>query len=58
MSEFALLRSRMLESRSALERAQEAGLEHEVQLHSAKLRSLTNRAAEIGVDVSDWVPVQ
>lgn len=58
MNKYVDLRSRISAAQAALEQAELAGHEHEIQLHSVRLRSLVDRATALGMDVSGLVHPQ
>lgn len=55
MNDFTVLHTRISDAQRALEQARNAGHEHEVHLHSARLLDLIDRAVGLGADVSGWV---
>jgi len=56
MNEFAtVLRENIETVQRRLRAAEQAGLEREVHLHSARLLDLVDRATRHGIDISGWV---
>jgi hypothetical protein len=56
MNEFrTVLRQNIETTQRRLRAAEQAGLERDVHLHSARLLDLLDRAASHGVDTSGWV---
>jgi hypothetical protein len=50
-----VLRSQLDESLGKLDVARQAGHDYEVHLHGARIRDLLDRAAQHGIDTSNWV---
>ncbi|MFI7672068.1 hypothetical protein [Actinophytocola sp. NPDC049390] len=56
MSEFeAVLRSQVADGLKTLDKASQAGHDHEVHVHVARIRDLLDVAARHGIDTSEWV---
>ncbi|MBW4716783.1 hypothetical protein [Saccharothrix obliqua] len=56
MSEFeTVLHDQVSVRLTALDEARRAGLEHEIHLHSARIKDLLDVAARHDIDVTGWV---
>ncbi|GGU15883.1 hypothetical protein [Lentzea flava] len=56
MSEFETeLGRKIAEAGEMLKQAREAGHDHEVHLHSARIRDLLDVAAQHGIDTTHWI---